>query len=117
MAGGGKIWKVAGSRRDEARRARASAIIRLRLAGQDLAPAPRPIGLFSFFCASHVRRVILRSRPAHNYSESEELLHLLDATLTMSNDKKMKLAVLTSGGDSAGMNAVVRAVVKTAIIK
>ncbi|PIL35553.1 hypothetical protein GSI_02281 [Ganoderma sinense ZZ0214-1] len=31
--------------------------------------------------------------------------------------KKMKLAVLTSGGDSAGMNAVVRAVVKTAIIK
>ncbi|OSD06602.1 6-phosphofructokinase [Trametes coccinea BRFM310] len=29
----------------------------------------------------------------------------------------MKLAVLTSGGDSAGMNAVVRAVVKTAIIK
>lgn len=98
-----------------ASRARVSAIIRLRLAGQDL--APRPIGLFSFFCASHVRRVILRSRPAHNYSESEEPLHLLDATLTMSNDKKMKLAVLTSGGDSAGMNAVVRAVVKTAIIK
>ena len=31
--------------------------------------------------------------------------------------KKMKLAVLTSGGDSAGINAVVRAVVKTAIIK
>ncbi|KAL6302392.1 6-phosphofructokinase [Sparassis latifolia] len=30
---------------------------------------------------------------------------------------KMKIAVLTSGGDSAGMNAVVRAVVKTAIIK
>ncbi|EJF64928.1 6-phosphofructokinase [Dichomitus squalens LYAD-421 SS1] len=30
---------------------------------------------------------------------------------------KMKLAVLTSGGDSAGMNAVVRAVVKAAIIK
>ncbi|CCM00099.1 uncharacterized protein FIBRA_02126 [Fibroporia radiculosa] len=30
---------------------------------------------------------------------------------------KMKLAVLTSGGDSAGMNAVVRAVVKTAIAK
>ncbi|OSX57768.1 hypothetical protein POSPLADRAFT_1185736 [Postia placenta MAD-698-R-SB12] len=29
----------------------------------------------------------------------------------------MKLAVLTSGGDSAGMNAVVRAVVKTAIAK
>ena len=36
---------------------------------------------------------------------------------TMSNGTKMKLAVLTSGGDSAGMNAVVRAVVKTAIIK
>ncbi|KAI0787640.1 6-phosphofructokinase [Fomes fomentarius] len=35
----------------------------------------------------------------------------------MSNDNKMKLAVLTSGGDSAGMNAVVRAVVKSAIIK
>ena len=35
----------------------------------------------------------------------------------MSNAQKMKLAVLTSGGDSAGMNAVVRAVVKTAIIK
>ncbi|KAH9945161.1 6-phosphofructokinase [Epithele typhae] len=30
---------------------------------------------------------------------------------------KMKLAVLTSGGDSAGMNAVVRAVVKAAILK
>ncbi|OCH95378.1 6-phosphofructokinase [Obba rivulosa] len=29
----------------------------------------------------------------------------------------MKLAVLTSGGDSAGMNALVRAVVKTAILK
>ncbi|KAI0661758.1 6-phosphofructokinase [Cubamyces menziesii] len=35
----------------------------------------------------------------------------------MTDGKKMKLAVLTSGGDSAGMNAVVRAVVKTAIIK
>ncbi|KAH9903055.1 6-phosphofructokinase [Cubamyces lactineus] len=35
----------------------------------------------------------------------------------MADGKKMKLAVLTSGGDSAGMNAVVRAVVKTAIIK
>lgn len=116
MAGGGKSgkWLDCDATRRVAR-ARASAIIRLRLAGQDL--APRPIGLFSFFCASHVRRVILRSRPAHNYSESEEPLHLLDATLTMSNDKKMKLAVLTSGGDSAGMNAVVRAVVKTAIIK
>ncbi|PCH42160.1 6-phosphofructokinase [Wolfiporia cocos MD-104 SS10] len=30
---------------------------------------------------------------------------------------RLKLAVLTSGGDSAGMNAVVRAVVKTAIAK
>jgi 6-phosphofructokinase len=29
----------------------------------------------------------------------------------------MKLAVLTSGGDSAGMNAAVRAVVKAGIIK
>ncbi|KAI0331879.1 6-phosphofructokinase [Cubamyces sp. BRFM 1775] len=35
----------------------------------------------------------------------------------MTDGKKMKLAVLTSGGDSAGMNAVVRAVVKTAILK
>ncbi|OBZ72450.1 ATP-dependent 6-phosphofructokinase [Grifola frondosa] len=31
--------------------------------------------------------------------------------------EKMRLAVLTSGGDSAGMNAVVRAVVKAAILK
>ena len=30
---------------------------------------------------------------------------------------RMKLAVLTSGGDSAGMNAVVRAVVKAGILK
>lgn len=30
---------------------------------------------------------------------------------------KMRIAVLTSGGDSAGMNAVVRAVVKGAILK
>jgi len=30
--------------------------------------------------------------------------------------KKMRIAVLTSGGDSAGMNAAVRAVVKQAII-
>jgi 6-phosphofructokinase 1 len=36
----------------------------------------------------------------------------------MSESKpKMKLAVLTSGGDSAGMNAAVRAVVKGAILK
>lgn len=34
-----------------------------------------------------------------------------------STKPKMKLAVLTSGGDSAGMNAVVRAVVKAAILK
>ena len=31
--------------------------------------------------------------------------------------EKMKLAVLTSGGDSAGMNAVVRAVVKAGILR
>ena len=30
---------------------------------------------------------------------------------------RMKLAVLTSGGDSAGMNAVVRSVVKAGILK
>ena len=29
----------------------------------------------------------------------------------------MKIAVLTSGGDSAGMNAVVRAVVKAGILR
>lgn len=29
----------------------------------------------------------------------------------------MKIAILTSGGDSAGMNAVVRAVVKVGILK
>lgn len=29
----------------------------------------------------------------------------------------MKIAILTSGGDSAGMNAVVRAVVKAGILK
>ena len=29
----------------------------------------------------------------------------------------MKIAVLTSGGDSAGMNAVVRAVVRAGILK
>jgi 6-phosphofructokinase 1 len=29
----------------------------------------------------------------------------------------MKIAVLTSGGDSAGMNAAVRSVVKAAILK
>ncbi|KAG8916892.1 6-phosphofructokinase, alpha subunit [Tulasnella sp. 418] len=32
-------------------------------------------------------------------------------------NKKLKIAVLTSGGDSAGMNAVVRAVVKAGILK
>jgi 6-phosphofructokinase 1 len=31
--------------------------------------------------------------------------------------KKLKIAVLTSGGDSAGMNAAVRAVVKAGILK
>jgi 6-phosphofructokinase 1 len=35
----------------------------------------------------------------------------------MTNEQKMKLAVLTSGGDSAGMNAVVRAIVKGGILK
>ncbi|KZT07805.1 6-phosphofructokinase [Laetiporus sulphureus 93-53] len=38
-------------------------------------------------------------------------------TLPKIQKPKMRLAVLTSGGDSAGMNAVVRAVVKTAIAK
>ena len=31
--------------------------------------------------------------------------------------KKLRIAVLTSGGDSAGMNAAVRAVVKQAMIR
>ncbi|EIW57587.1 6-phosphofructokinase [Trametes versicolor FP-101664 SS1] len=35
----------------------------------------------------------------------------------MTENAHMKIAVLTSGGDSAGMNAVVRAIVKTAISK
>jgi 6-phosphofructokinase 1 len=37
--------------------------------------------------------------------------------MTAGEGKKMRLAVLTSGGDSAGMNAAVRAVVKAGIIK
>ncbi|KAI0077922.1 6-phosphofructokinase [Panus rudis PR-1116 ss-1] len=36
---------------------------------------------------------------------------------TQEKKRKMRLAVLTSGGDSAGMNAVVRAVVKGGILK
>jgi 6-phosphofructokinase 1 len=32
-------------------------------------------------------------------------------------EKAMRVAVLTSGGDSAGMNAAVRAVVKQAIVR
>jgi 6-phosphofructokinase 1 len=32
-------------------------------------------------------------------------------------EKSMRVAVLTSGGDSAGMNAAVRAVVKQAIVR
>lgn len=35
----------------------------------------------------------------------------------MAGHFKIRLAVLTSGGDSAGMNAVVRAVVKAGILK
>lgn len=31
--------------------------------------------------------------------------------------RRMRIAVLTSGGDSAGMNAVVRAVVRAGIIE
>ncbi|KAI0766740.1 6-phosphofructokinase [Irpex lacteus] len=37
--------------------------------------------------------------------------------MTSTPTHRMKLAVLTSGGDSAGMNAVVRAVVKAGILK
>ena len=37
--------------------------------------------------------------------------------MSIESNKKMRLAVLTSGGDSAGMNAAVRAVVKAGIIK
>jgi 6-phosphofructokinase 1 len=35
----------------------------------------------------------------------------------MPDDKRISLAVLTSGGDASGMNAAVRAVVRTAITK
>jgi 6-phosphofructokinase 1 len=38
--------------------------------------------------------------------------------MSTSNDRrKLRIAVLTSGGDSAGMNAVVRAVVRAGIVK
>lgn len=40
-----------------------------------------------------------------------------DAQVAPPPGKKMRIAVLTSGGDSAGMNAAVRAVVKQAIIR
>ena len=39
------------------------------------------------------------------------------STTSIPQKPKMKIAVLTSGGDSAGMNAVTRSVVKTAIAK
>jgi 6-phosphofructokinase 1 len=37
--------------------------------------------------------------------------------MSAGTSKRMRLAVLTSGGDSAGMNAAVRAVVKAGIMK
>ena len=40
-----------------------------------------------------------------------------DAKVAPPPGKKMRIAVLTSGGDSAGMNAAVRAVLKQAIIR
>ena len=40
-----------------------------------------------------------------------------DAQVAPPPGKKMRIAVLTSGGDSAGMNAAARAVVKQAIIR
>lgn len=47
-----------------------------------------------------------------------QVFALLICSPVMANQQhKMKLAVLTSGGDSAGMNAVVRAVVKAGILK
>jgi hypothetical protein len=40
-----------------------------------------------------------------------------DPRLLVDASKKKKIAVLTSGGDSAGMNAAVRAVVRTGIAR
>ena len=40
-----------------------------------------------------------------------------DDAQTAPPGKKIRIAVLTSGGDSAGMNAAVRAVVKQAILR
>ena len=48
-----------------------------------------------------------------NEYSTESLLHSYHF-LTL---QPMKIAVLTSGGDSPGMNAVVRAVVKTGILR
>jgi hypothetical protein len=44
-------------------------------------------------------------------------LRLVLSSSNMADKKKFKIAVLTSGGDSAGMNAAVRAVVKGGISK
>jgi len=43
--------------------------------------------------------------------------HLFSPCSATANRTKMKIAVLTSGGDSAGMNAVVRGVVRAGIVK
>jgi hypothetical protein len=39
------------------------------------------------------------------------------STLSQTSTTKMKIAILTSGGDSAGMNAAVRSIVKCGILK
>jgi hypothetical protein len=45
-------------------------------------------------------------------------LDFFDSTMSVVPvEKAMRVAVLTSGGDSAGMNAAVRAVVKQAIVR
>jgi hypothetical protein len=45
------------------------------------------------------------------------LIHYHHPSSSSTGSEKMKIAVLTSGGDSAGMNAVVRGVVRAGIVK
>jgi len=61
----------------------------------------------------------INGKPSTQRSNPFDLPQILpsDTRIVMASQQKMKLAVLTSGGDSAGMNAVVRAVVKGGILK
>jgi hypothetical protein len=61
-----------------------------------------------------------RAHPHHNfrlYRHSPTVYNLARSCSDRKTNLTMKIAVLTSGGDSAGMNAVVRAVVKAGILK